>query len=567
VISQRLADALDAQTDLLDLDPDELIIDSFAGGGGASSGIELATGRQVDYAFNHDKQALLVHLINHPKTIHLLSDIWEINPAELLAGRRVGLFWASPDCTHFSRAKGAKPKDKGIRGLANVIADRWAALPAPMKPRVIIVENVEEFMTWGPLDGDGNPMPLYKGAFFKKWWRKMEGHGYRLSKRVLYAHHYGAPTRRKRLFILAVSDGRDPETLWPEATHGPGLIPFRVAADIIDWSIPCPSIFERKKPLAEATQRRIARGFDRFVVNNPKPYIVPVKSWGGGGNGPASIDDPLRAVTTSKRGEHALVRPIIMPYNGDRRDGETSRAQDVDAPLSTQPAANRFALTLPTLIQTGYGERPGQTPRALDLHEPIGTLVDGQKHGLVSFLAKHFGGNEATGTPLDRVVDTVTARDHHSLVTANLVHLKGTSQDGLPVTEPVPSLQAQGQHVAEVRAFLIKYYGEGSQGQAVDEPLHTVTALARFGLVTILGVLWQVVDIGMRMLSPRELFRAQGFYDEYIIDPVDPDTGKPLTKEAQIRLCGNSVCPPLACAIVRSALRRRPAIEQQEMQA
>jgi DNA (cytosine-5)-methyltransferase 1 len=481
----------------------ELVVDLFAGGGGASTGIEQALGRHVDIAVNHDHEAVSLHQANHPQTQHFVSDVFEVDPLAVTEGRPVGLLWASPDCKHFSKAKGGKPVSKKIRGLAWVVV-KWAKLA---RPRVIHLENVEEFQTWGPVLPNGRVCPDRKGRTFRTWKRALERLGYKVEHRELRACDYGAPTIRKRLFLTARRDGMP--IVWPEPTHGPGRKPYRTAAECIDWSIPCPSIFERERPLVEATLRRIAHGLKRFVIDAAKPFIVPVTHNQNGNVHP--IDEPLRTITTAKRGE--------------------------------------LALAAPTLIQTGYGERPGQAPRAPGLDKPLGTCVDGQKHALVAaLLAKHFGGNESPGWPLDKACSTVTAQDHHHLVTSHLAKLRGTNI-GAAANEPVHTVSAQGFHHAEVRALLVKYYGT-DQDPRLDEPLHTVTTKDRFGLVTVHGEEYFIDDIGMRMLQPRELYRAQGFPDTYVIDRGHD--GRVLSKAAQVRMCGNSVCPPVAAAIVRA---------------
>jgi DNA (cytosine-5)-methyltransferase 1 len=513
----------------------ELVIDLFAGGGGASTGIELALGRHVDIAVNHDAQAVNLHQANHPQTRHFVSDVFEVDPIAVTEGRPVGLLWASPDCKHFSKAKGGKPVSKRVRGLAWVVV-KWAKLT---KPRQIYLENVEEFKTWGPLAVDGRPCPERKGRTFQNWKRQLENLGYVVEHRELRACDYGAPTIRKRLYLIARCDGQP--IIWPEPTHGKGLKPYCTAAECIDWSLACPSIFERVRPLAEATQRRIAHGIKRYVLDAARPFIVPVTHQGDGRV--HSIDDPLRTITTARRGE--------------------------------------LALASPTLIQTGYGERAGQAPRSLDLGKPMGTAVaGGVKQALVAaFLAKHYTG--VVGSDLREPVATVTARDHHSLVSAQLVgvggrlgqsrprsvaepvqtitakgdtaivtshlaKLRGTSSSA-STAEPLHTISAGGQHHAEVRALLIKYYGTDQDPQ-LREPLHTVTTKDRFGLVTVDGSDYEIADIGMRMLQPRELYRAQGFPDTYLIDRGAD--GVPLPKDAQVRMCGNSVCPPVAAAIV-----------------
>jgi DNA (cytosine-5)-methyltransferase 1 len=554
---------------------DELIVDLFAGGGGASTGIEAALGRPVDIAVNHSANAIAMHARNHPGTHHYRADVWHVSPRVACGTRPVGLLWLSPACTHFSRAKGGQnPKSAKIRSLASV-AIRWAR---EVKPRVIILENVVEFLDWGPLDNSGKPIKSKKGRSFRNWLGKLRAQGYAVEWRTLVAADYGAPTTRKRLFLIARRDG-EPIT-WPEPTHSkePSLFaaPWRTAAECIDWSVPVRSIFGRKRPLAEATLRRIAAGVMRFVVANPRLFIVPVKSWGGGGNEPRSIDEPIRTVTASKRGEFAIVAPVLVSHYGQsvgraadepaptvtaggqghtavvaatltKLYGTSEHGARVDAPMPTVTAGGQhLGLTAATLVQSGYGEHAKQAPRALDIAQPLGTVVaGGAKHALVSaFLTKHFGG--VVGQKLAAPASTVTATDHHALTTVAL--------------SPI-------EHRAEVRAFLLKYYSgaekpakskpakskrkkgdESAQGQDIRTPLHTITTRDRFALVTVDGVDYEIVDIGMRMLEPRELWRAQGF-------PADLDV-LGFNKSKQIELCGNSVCPPVAEAIVRANFQR-----------
>ena len=502
---------------------DALIVDNFAGGGGASTGIERAIGRPVDIAINHDPEAVAMHAANHPQTLHLCESVWDVNPRELCAGRPVGLAWFSPDCKHFSKAKGGKPVEKRIRGLAWV-AVRWAAT---VKPRIICLENVEEFVTWGPLTQDGRPCPRNKGREFRAFVNALGRLGYVVEWRELRACDFGAPTSRKRLFLIARSDGQP--IVWPAPTHAApssrlrenGLKPWRTAAECIDWSIPCPSIFTRERPLAEATMRRIARGIKRYVLDAAEPYIVRIGHAGhGDGAKVCGLDDPLTTITS--KAEHLLVAP--------------------------------------TLIQTGYGERPGQAPRVPGLDKPLGTAVDGQKHALVAaFLAKHYGGNETPGAPLTAPMSTITTQDHHHLVAAHLLKLRGTST-GSATSDPVPTISAQGTHIAEVRAFLVKFYGTGGQLAGLDEPMHTLPTKDRMGLVTVHGQDYVIADIGMRMLQPRELARAQGFGDSYLLEA--PHLGRPLPKHAQVRMIGNSVCPPMAEALVRANYSERQALRE-----
>ena len=358
----------------------------------------------------------------------------------------------------------------------------------------------------------GQPIKARRGETFRAWRRKLERYGYTVEHRLLRACDYGAPTTRRRLFLIARCDGG--EIVFPDQTHyrtpARGQQAWRTAAECIDWSLPCPSIFERERPLAEATLRRIARGIQRYVIDAADPFIVRIGHTGHGDSGKVlRVHEPLSTVTS--KAEHMLVAP--------------------------------------TLIQAGYGERAGQAPRVPGLDKPLGTVVGANKHALVAaFLAKHYGGNETPGTPLGLPVSTVTTQDHHHLVAAHLLKLRGTST-GSAATEPVPTISAQGTHIAEVRAFLIKFYREGGQWSGLDEPMHTIPTRDRMGLVTVHGQDYVIADIGMRMLQPRELARAQGFADSYEL--AIPYQGKTLSKSAQVRMVGNSVCPGLAAALVR----------------
>lgn len=641
----------------------ELIIDNFAGGGGTSTGLEWAFGRPVDIAINHDPEALAMHAANHPYTKHLCESVWDVDPIKVTDNRPVGLVWLSPDCKHFSKAKGGKPVEKKIRGLAWVTL-RWAA---KCKPRVIMLENVEEFKTWGPLlvdaDGSAKPNPLMKGKTFESFIRQLKGHGYDVDWREMRGCDHDTPTIRKRFFLVARRDGIPIQ--WPAPTHGAPdsigvragrLKPYRTAAECIDFSTPCPSIFDRKKPLADATLRRIAKGIMRYVVDAADPFIV-----GQGGpiyaGKPVSVNQPIGTLTTESH--RSLVVPNIVPVTHQGSD----RVESIEEPFRTITGAHRGekALATATLVQIGYGERVGQAPRALDIEKPLGTVVGGAaKHALVSalltehanassqrvmpvdaplrticaqvkgghfsmvsamlvdathaevspsgvkrwgqghkdietplgtvtasgnqalvsaFLAKHYTG--VVGSDLQDPIGTVTSVDHHSVVTAhiqrdmgksigaaadaplgtttaggggksalitsNLIKLRGTST-AAATDEPLGTVSAGGQHHAEVRAFLLSYYGT-DQDPKIDGPLATVTSRDRFGLVTIKGQDYQIVDIGLRMLQPRELFRAQGFPDTYIIGD-DETQGLKLTKSAQVRMCGNSVCPPMARALI-----------------
>ncbi|AHM71730.1 DNA cytosine methyltransferase [Yersinia hibernica] len=617
----------------------EIIVDNFAGGGGASTGIEMATGRSVDIAINHDENAIAMHTTNHPDTLHYCESVFDIDPIAATAGQPVGLAWFSPDCRHFSKAKGSKPVKKEIRGLAWIVV-RWALAK---KPRAVMLENVEEFKTWGPLitaeDGTEHPDPARAGETFAAFVgmlttgidadhpalleccevlgfdinsidakRLQSGLGYVVEHRELRASDYGAPTIRKRFFMVMRCDGKP--VVWPEPTHGdPKSLdvqsghrePWRTAAECIDWSIPCPSIFERKKPLAENTLKRIARGIQRFVIDNPTPFIVKcnhtsTKTSYDCFRGQA-LDQPLQTIT--KTHGYAVAAPIIARigqtgFGGDRMVYEASK------PLTTVTSKAEHLLVTPTLIQMGYGERVGQSPRVLNMGKPLGTVTaggnkfavvapiiarefgnsvghvidepsgtitagGGGKSRLVSaFLAKHFGGNyTGPGADLGQPAHTVTTVDHHALVTSNLIKMRGTNT-GQKVTEPLQTVTAGGNHFGEVRAFLLKYYGNEKEGVSLNDPLHTVTTNDRFGLVTIEGTDYQIIDIGMRMLQPHELYAAQGFPSWYIIDR--DYTGTKYAKDKQVARCGNAVPPPFAEALVRANLPEM-CVERKEVAA
>ncbi len=518
---------------ILRLHDEDLIIDSFAGGGGASLGIEMALGRSPDIAVNHDEEAVAMHQANHPATHHLCGDVWHVKPKEVCQGRRIALAWFSPDCKHFSVAKGGKPVEKGIRALAWVVV-RWAR---DVKPRCIILENVQEFADWGPLGDDDRPDPARKGVTFRRWWASLEAAGYRVEMRLLRACDYGAPTTRKRLFVIARSDGLP--IVWPEPTHGPGRAePYHVAAECIEWSVPTVSIFATKKegrafgvvrPLAKNTMARIGRGVWKYVIGSKEPFVVRVAGGRLNDAAPYGISTPLHTVTAAHRGEIALVAP--------------------------------------TLVQTGYGERPGQAPRVLDLQKPLTTIISGGtggngKHALcAAYLAKHYGdparkkgGGVVLGQALGDTLGTVTVRDHHAIVLSHMVKLMGTCRDGQAWEAPFPTVRAGGNHLGEVRTFLTKFYGTAT-GQTMAEPVGTLTTKDRFGLVTVAGEDYAIADIGMRMLIPRELFRAQGFPDRYRIEVEHK--GKVLSKTAQVRMCGNSVSPHVACALVTANVAKK----------
>lgn len=484
-----------------------IAVDLFAGGGGASEGIRRALGVDPILAINHCPAAIKMHAANHPHTLHLPESVWAVEPRDF-SGQPVDLLWASPDCTHFSRAKGATPRSREIRSLANVVL-HWAR---DVRPRVICVENVPEFVTWGPLDDSGQPDKSRAGEDFRRWVGGFHDQGYALERAVLNAADYGAPTSRRRLFVVARCDGEP--IAWPEPTHGPGRpSPWRTAAECIDWTIPVPSIFDRVRPLAEATQRRIAEGIRRYVLTSASPYLLCLTH--GGRLEP--LDQPLRTTTTAHRGERALVAP--------------------------------------TLINTRNGERDGQAPRVLDLARPMTTVTgQGSQGALVAgFLARYHGERRPGESPrveaLDGTLPIQTAENRFGLAACWLDKLHGSARAGQPLDQPAPTVTSGGGrgggHAALCAAFLLKYYGEGGQWSSLTEPMHTLVSKARMGLVTVAiqGEEYALVDIGMRMLQPRELARAQGFGDGYIL------TG---TKSEQVARIGNSVCPPVAEALVRA---------------
>lgn len=519
----------------------ELFVDNFAGGGGASTGIEMAIGRSVDIAINHDPDAIAMHKANHPHTKHYCDDVWQVDPVEACEGNPVALAWFSPDCKHFSRAKGGKPVDKNIRGLAWV-AVKWALA---VRPRILMLENVPEIRTWCPLGADNKPIKERTGETFRgfilalstglpEWHpaykemcealsiepnseeakRLQKGLGYKVQYRTLKSCDYGAPTTRKRFYLIARCDGK--RIVWAEPTHAPrdseavkrGLkLPYRTAAECIDWSIPAQSIFERKKPLAENTMRRIARGIQKFVIDNPEPFIVNYKF----NNEPKGTDEPLSTVTAVNN--HYLVAPTLIQYHSETSKDEV-RGQELGEPLMTVDAAPRYALSVAHIMKN-YG-----------------------------------GGYKGAGSAADAPLGTVTGIDHNSLVTAHIMTMR-KNMDGQPVDEPLSTVSCSGAHHAEVQAFLVKYFSTGA-AKSVNEPLDTITTKDRFALVTIHGEEYIITDIKMRMLQPRELFNAQGFPEDYIID-CDAD-GHPYPKTKQVARCGNAVTPQVPAALVKANL-------------
>ncbi|EKR4133571.1 DNA cytosine methyltransferase [Salmonella enterica] len=671
----------------------EIIVDNFAGGGGASTGIEMAIGRSVDIAINHDPNAIAMHTTNHPDTLHYCESVFTVKPKIVTAGRPVVLAWYSPDCRHFSKAKGAKPVEKSIRGLAWITL-RWGL---EVKPRVIMLENVGEFRTWGPLlrempfishadrfldDFIGPPRPVAQrpdperaGETFEAFvgmlttgipanhpalaeccefleidihseqaMRLINGLGYTVEYRELRACDYGAPTIRKRFFMVARCDGQ-PVT-WPEPTHGDPkseavksgrLKPWRTAAECIDWSIPAPSIFDRKKLLAENTLKRIARGIQRFVIDSEQPYIVPfivkcnhtsskseydcfrgqglpeplqtitkkqgyavaaphLTKFRTGATG-QNVTDPVPTITAGSSTRpggngHALgiVETALTPFLAGNGGSEyQAKPRPLDKPAHTILKQSRACLVAPviarqfgasvghradepsatitaggggksqlvtsTLIQMGYGERPGQPPRVLRIEKPLGTVTaGGNKFAITTaFLAKHYGGNyTGPGVGLDEPAHSVTTVDHHAVVASHLVKLRGTCRDGQRTDEPAPTITAGGLHVGEVQTTLAVDEYDEQRAQLVLAFLRKYCGEDYTGLVTIGGVVYRIVDIGMRMLQPRELYRAQGFPDWYVIE--HDFRGVKYAKDKQVARCGNAVPPQFAEALVRANL-------------
>ena len=517
---------------------DEITVDGFCGGGGWSTGFEFAIGRPVDIGINHDKYAIAMHKKNHPFTEHYNENIFEVDPYKATKGRPVGWAHFSPDCTHFSRAKGGTPVKKSIRGLAWVVT-KWAGT---VHPRIISMENVPEFMSWGSLcarrnkDGriyrmDGTlaekgtyvpyseqqlvPNKKKQGKTFKRFINVMKSYGNKCEWKILTASDYGAPTIRKRLFIIFRNDGKS--IIFPNPTHGNPeseevksgkLLPWHTAAECINWDLECPSIFERKKPLAENTLRRIAKGIQKFVIENPNPFIIQVN-----------------------------------------HGGDNFRGQEVDKPMPTITAKHGFGVVAPTLIQY-HGEQSKNEVRGQILEKPLQTVDTANRYGLVTaFMSKYFGGNyQGCGSSVDEPLHTITAVDHNALAAVHITQFNNHCI-GQKVDEPLKTITCGEGHFGEVRAFLIKYYS-GESGQKVNEPLHTIRTKDCFGLVTIKGVDYAIVDIGLRMLTPRELYNAQGFPTDYEIETDCYGNKYPKTK--QVARCGNSVPPPFATALARA---------------
>ena len=571
-----------------------IIVDNFAGGGGASTAMEQALGRHIDIAINHDPDAIRMHKRNHPHTEHYCESVWDVDPSEACRDRPVDVAWFSPDCKHFSRAAGGTPKDKSIRGLAWVVL-KWAALPEWQRPRIIFLENVSEFKTWRPVTIKGEIDKRYsKGSTFRRWVNKLKKAGYEVDWRELRADEYGAPTIRKRLFLVARCDG-DP-IQWPMPTHGDpkqdplgvsGLKPWRPAHSIIDWDVPCPSIFERKRPLAENTMRRIADGLKKFVIDNPEPFIVkvnhgydyfrgqslhdplqtvtsklgsalvtPVMDSQYGESRGRSASDPIGSVTAGGGGKQAIVAPVIDRQFGTA-SGDSSQ-NDITRPLGAVTAGGaggKCAVVTP-YIEEFYSNSAGKS-----LEKPLNAILSKEKHACVAPVIQHVAHTSAKNgcMPADEPMRTITAtpKGGSLAVTTAFVAQHNTGVVGRSADKPLSSVTATGSqqqpvtvtlgddHSEDVSAFLMKYYGNEKSGCDIEEPLHTVTSKDRFGLVVIQGQRYRILDIGMRMLTPRELFKAQGFPDDY--DIMDGE----MSKAAQVAKAGNSVSPPPAVALIK----------------
>lgn len=581
---------------------DEIIVDNFAGGGGASTGIELAAGRPVTIAINHDPDAILMHKTNHPYTAHYQASVWDIDPREVCQGRPVGLAWFSPDCKHFSKAKGGKPVDKNIRGLAWIVL-RWAGTVAP---RVIMLENVEEFQTWGPVRR-GRPIKSKAGQTFRRFIEQLKALGYVVEWRELVAADYGAPTTRKRFFLIARRDGRP--IVWPEPTHAPAgspeveagkKLPWRSAAEIIDWSLPCPSIFDTRKeirekyglsaqrPLRPNTMRRIMRGVDKFVIKFAAPFIVPMGYGERDGQAPRvhNIESPVP--TSVGKGKHGICNPVMVPLTVTNTTNSTG--SDAGAPVHTVTTAGNQMLIAPTLAaigQTGGGERgrkitePTHTqvskaeeclvaPVMIQYHteqsekvrgqgvtEPIMTIDASNRYGLAAACLVKYYGNDQHGQKISGPLHTVTAKDREGLTIAHMVKMKGTNLGG-PMSEPVQTITAGGGHFGVVTTTVVKAESDADlqHWAEIRELLNTYCGY-NLGpedviLFQIDGTSYFMADIGLRMLTPRELYSANGFPPDYIIDR--DYKGNSYGKSKQVARCGNAVPPPFAAALVRANL-------------
>lgn len=580
---------------------DTIFIDEFAGGGGASTGIEMATGHPIDIAINHDESAIMMHKRNHPYTQHYREDVWAVDPMTATNGRPVRLIWFSPDCKHFSKAKGAALVDKKIRGLAWVVL-RWAAA---VKPDVIMLENVEEFTTWGPVR-NGKPVKKKAGQTYKRWKHQLSDLGYEIDTRILCAADYGAPTIRKRFCLIARCDGQS--IVFPERTHAPRdseevrsgkCLPWRSAAEIIDWSLPTYSIFESKeqikeqygvrvnRPLKPNTLRRIARGIDKFVLKAQCPFIVPIGYGERKGqaprvndihdplstvvsstkqyvcqpqvtpfvmsnnenNVPHSTDEPVPTITTGNR--NYLVSPTLIQYHTEQ-NGREARGQGLCDPLHTIDGSNRYGLSAVHLTQYFSGE--GHYHSVL---EPLATITTMEREGVVAAYLSEWYGNARDGIDLKSPLQTVTARDREALTVAHLAHFKGQDKGQHPA-DPLMTVTARDGQFAEVLTTIIKWDGRSELGywSLIRELLNEYCSYQLKDddvlLMNINGAWYFLSDISLRMLSPRELYNAQGFPPDYIIDR--DVYGRQISRTAQVARVGNSVSPPMAEAMVRANL-------------
>ena len=586
----------------------ELVVDNFSGGGGASTGMELALGAPVDIAVNHNADAIAMHKVNHPYTKHYQEDVWQVNPKEVTGGRPVGLLWGSPDCTHFSKAKGGTPVEKKIRGLAWVLL-KWAGT---VRPRVIIMENVEEFTTWGPIvpmrihgrcvkeivktkrgkryitAEKGEVLPVEKqhfvpdkkraGQTFKRFVEQFKALGYEVEWRILKACDYGTPTIRKRFYLIARCDGQP--IVFPKPTHGKskGLKQYRTAADCIDMSLPCPSIFGRKRGLAVNTLRRIARGMDKFVIKNPNPFIMQVNF----GNPPQDVDNPLSTVTGVNK--HYLAKPKLSPYI--MSNNTNNACHSTYEPLPTVTTGNR------NFVCEGYISKyfSGEKQAGADMRDPCPTVtgIDHNAYVAVSLSSRYSDGRDGRGAKVDEPAPTVTGTNHSNLVAVNVVHYYGGADHASAMQNPLPTVTALPRHYLTESHLCVLRNNMDCQG--MDEPFPTVTAKEHEAVVCtylqkidssqnlghwieirnllnnyagytiaddeilileIDGVQYFISDIGMRMLKARELMLAQGFPEDYCID-IESRTGKKYSEAKQIERLGNAVCPPVAEALVRA---------------
>lgn len=544
---------------------DEIIVDNFAGGGGASTGIELACGRPVTIAINHDPDAILMHKTNHPYTEHYQASVWDVDPREVCRGRPVGLLWASPDCKHFSKAKGGKPVDKKIRGLA-WIALRWAGT---VRPRVIILENVEEFQTWGPVRR-GKPVKARAGETFQKFVRQLAALGYDIQWRELVAADYGAPTIRKRFFLVARCDGRP--ILWPERTHAPadspevraGLLePWRSAAEIIDWSLPCPSIFDTKeeiraryglaaqRPLKPNTLRRVARGVDKFVIKSANPFLVVVNHAGEFRG--QEIGDPLQTIT-AKHG-YGVASPAMVPWTVTNTTNSTGHP--VNEPIDTARTGGGGGQMFLGASMIQYHTEQSEHVRGQKITKPIITIDAANRYGLTAATLVKYYGTDQHGQKIQDPLHTVTAKARGALMATHLVKMKGTNL-GSPMSEPVQTITAGGGHFGVVTTVVVKAEPGANlkHWPEIRDLLNTYCGY-HLGpedviLFEIGGVAYFMADIGLRMMIPRELYAANGFPPDYIIDR--DYLGNAYGKSKQVARCGNAVPPPFATALVRANL-------------